>query len=437
MNRTKQYMSKFNKNAAPFTAADYERAKLGITDYLATNFLAKDEQEMTQLIQALGYGEGDSLIIGREATASASFAALYNGLQTHLLDMDDVHSEVRGHPSAVILSALFALTEPTTSGRLFLESYIYGIELMAQLGKLVNPTHYEQGWHNTSTLGGMAAAGALSKLLQLSLDEQCQAMSIAATQAAGLRMSFGTPIKPMHAGFAARNAVDSILLVKAGFPAQTDFLFHPQGFLATLASNVEVASVSDREAPQTWAISEPGLWMKRYPFCSAAIGIADTAEQLYKELQDQKVKDVALIFDHGRDAALIHRRPETGEQGRFSGEYVAWLGLMGRSYEAEAFSKKSLTPDVKQGLSCVTRRYRKIATGQGTELSVTLENGRVLTACVTHPKGSPQNPLTKEEVLAKLVKSNPTINTEDYQKIMKRFTETSMTELLAWIHKGV
>lgn len=187
MNRTKQYMSKFDKNAAPFTAADYERAKLGITDYLAANFLAKDEEEMTQFIQALGYGEGDSLIIGREATASASFAALYNGLQTHLLDMDDVHSEVRGHPSAVILSALFALAEPTTSGCLFLESYIYGIELMAQLGKLVNPTHYEQGWHNTSTLGGMAAAGALSKLLQLSLDKQCQAMSIAATQAAGLQ----------------------------------------------------------------------------------------------------------------------------------------------------------------------------------------------------------------------------------------------------------
>ncbi len=184
----------------------------------------------------------------------------------------------------------------------------------------------------------------------------------------------------------------------------TDYL--AANFLATLAPNVELASVSDREAPQTWAISEPGLWMKRYPFCSAAMGIADAAEQLYKELQGQKVKDVALIFNHGRDAALIHRRPETGEQGRFSGEYVAWLGLMGLSYETEAFSKKSLTPDVKQGLTCVTRRYRKTVTGQGTELSVTLANGQVLTACVTHPKGSPQNPLTKEEVLVKLTKQH-------------------------------
>jgi len=70
-------------------------------------------------------------------------------------------------------------------------------------------------------------------------------------------------------------------------------------------------------------------------------------------------------------------------------------------------------------------------------LDGSLENGQVLTACVTHPKGSPQNPLTETQVLAKLAKSNPTINTEDYQKIMKRFTETSMADLLAWIHKGV
>ncbi|EOT29276.1 MmgE/PrpD family protein [Enterococcus saccharolyticus] len=81
------------------------KAKLALLDYVSASLWARDSPELHQLKKA--YSEqlvGDCVLIGDERTASSSFSALYNGFQAHLLDMDDTHGNVRGHPSAVLFS---------------------------------------------------------------------------------------------------------------------------------------------------------------------------------------------------------------------------------------------------------------------------------------------------------------------------------------------
>jgi len=60
----------------------------------------------------------------------------------------------------VILSALFATLSSEKSSLVnsqrFLTAYIIGVEVMARLGKAVNPAHYLKGWHSTATLGATA-----------------------------------------------------------------------------------------------------------------------------------------------------------------------------------------------------------------------------------------------------------------------------------------
>ena len=53
-------------------------------------------------------GNKKAWLIGQKQLVTARQAALFNGFQAHYLDYDDVHATVRGHPSSVILSALFA-----------------------------------------------------------------------------------------------------------------------------------------------------------------------------------------------------------------------------------------------------------------------------------------------------------------------------------------
>lgn len=81
---------------------------------------------------------------------------MLNGFIAHALDFDDVHSEVRGHPSAVIVPALMASAARGHDERL-LGAYIVGVEVMARLGESIGSRHYEKGWHNTGTLGAIAA----------------------------------------------------------------------------------------------------------------------------------------------------------------------------------------------------------------------------------------------------------------------------------------
>ena len=98
-------------------------------------------------------------IIGQDRKATMSQAALVNGYMGHALDFDDVHSDVRGHPSTVILPTLLSLSgNGQVTGRRFLQAYIVGVEIMARLGQAIGNSHYLRGWHNTSTLGVIAAA---------------------------------------------------------------------------------------------------------------------------------------------------------------------------------------------------------------------------------------------------------------------------------------
>lgn len=163
-----------------------QTAKLALLDYVSASLWARDSPELHQLKKA--YSEqlvGDCVLIGDERTASSSFSALYNGFQAHLLDMDDTHGNVRGHPSAVLFFTLF--TElPHHTGEEVLNAYVIGVEIMARLGLAVNPNHYLQGWHNTSTLGGLAATGAYARLKKLSIEQTLTAMTIATSQAAGV-----------------------------------------------------------------------------------------------------------------------------------------------------------------------------------------------------------------------------------------------------------
>ncbi|OQV64437.1 hypothetical protein AK51_31175 [Serratia nematodiphila DZ0503SBS1] len=71
----------------------------------------------------------------------------------------------------------------------------------------------------------------MARYLQLDQRQTQIALGLAATQAAGLRSQFGSAAKPLHAGLAARNAVNAALLAQAGFIGQ------PEGVLDSLLTS--------------------------------------------------------------------------------------------------------------------------------------------------------------------------------------------------------
>jgi 2-methylcitrate dehydratase PrpD len=147
-------------------------------------------------------------VLERERARAQETAALANGTAAHAHDFDDMCFISLAHPSAPLVAAAFAAAELAgASGRELLDAYVVGFEIEGRLGRAMNPRHYQRGWHCTSTLGTIGAAAAVSRLLKLDAATTGHALAIAASEASGLKENFGTMVKPLHGGLAARSGV--------------------------------------------------------------------------------------------------------------------------------------------------------------------------------------------------------------------------------------
>nr|WGD97964.1 MmgE/PrpD family protein [Bacillus safensis] len=386
-----------------------------LLDAAASALAAKEDegiQKLMQLVEQEG-GAAQIPVIGQGKKVSRQSAAMLNGYLIHALDYDDVHSDVRGHPSAVIIPALLSqLTDGKGYGERFLAAYITGVEVMARLGESIGKAHYERGWHNTGTLGAIAAVCAIGYLKQVSKEELTKAIGFAGAQSAGMRKQFGSDMKPLQAGLAAKTAVWSMDLACSGFGGNDSVLDGALGFFS-LYGDLELAENRLLEGyGSTWRIVSPGLWFKVYPFCSAAHHAADAIQSLMKEraFLPEQVRQVDAIFPPGGDAALIEQTPLTGEEGRFSVEYVIALAVFGQTLTLDAFTKKPIPSDMHTWMKRVSRGYDEMIEphpdafpkGRFTIVKLTLSDGTTISKRVDIPQGAPGCALSKEDIIQKL-----------------------------------
>src|SRR5205809_7500533 len=149
--------------------------------------------------------DSGSTVIGGNSLLPARFAAFANGVSIHADDFDDTQlaaakDRVYGllvHPTAPVLPAVLAFVElKGASGSELMHAYHLGVEVECKVAEAISPRHYEDGLHSTGTCGPLGAAAAGGKLLGFDAKQIRRALSIAASQAAGLRENFGTMTKP-------------------------------------------------------------------------------------------------------------------------------------------------------------------------------------------------------------------------------------------------
>ena len=131
------------------------------------------------------------LIDGTFANSIES-AALIHATAGHALDYDDVQLATVSHPSVPIVPALLAVANgrPELTARMQ-PAFAIGLTVNIALGTVMGFSHYDKGWHATSTLGPLATAAAVAHLLSLDRAQIKNAMAIAAAQAGGI--AFDTP----------------------------------------------------------------------------------------------------------------------------------------------------------------------------------------------------------------------------------------------------
>ncbi|MEG9862405.1 MAG: MmgE/PrpD family protein [Parvularculales bacterium] len=191
-----------------------------------------------ELAGAKGDNKGSHSLVGRREKADLIDAAMINGTIGHALDYDDAIPASMGHATVPVAPTVLALaTEMDASGDMAVRAFLAGYEAECALGRYFGEQHYARGYHATGTIGTFGAAAAASLLLGLDAKQTARALSLAATQASGLKALFGSMGKPMHAGRAAADGLLAARLIARGFDSIENGLEVKQGAGHVLAGN--------------------------------------------------------------------------------------------------------------------------------------------------------------------------------------------------------
>jgi 2-methylcitrate dehydratase PrpD len=374
--------------------------------------LAGAKEPVARIVHALvaAEGSGPCLILGTAARAGAAAAAFANGTAAHALDYDDMCFVSLAHPSAPLVPAVLALGEHTgASGSAALDAYIVGFEIEGRLGRAMNPRHYERGWHCTSTLGVIGAAAAAARLLGLDAATAARALAIAASLAGGLKDNFGTMVKPLHAGMAARQGIVAAQLAKAGITASESALDGPQGFLH--AMDGEVGSLSDlaSDLGARWEILDTGITVKLYPSCAGTHPALDAVLDLHRAhgfgADDVEAVDVGV--DAVTPTILIYSSPASDLQAKFSMPFCVAAAIVFGRVALETFDTPARDDArVRALMPRVTLRVDTDLDAGAPPLTqasvqVRLRDGRILTQRANGARGYPSRPASPDALLDK------------------------------------
>jgi 2-methylcitrate dehydratase PrpD len=355
------------------------------------------------LAQVLGGGHAD-----------AAVAACVNATAAHALDYDDSFPPAITHASAILVPALVAIGQAgAASGRALIDAYLIGLEAQAIVGRGVNPAHYALGWHASSTVGCIGTAAATATLMGLDRDGIARATSVAVSMACGIKAQFGTPVKPLHIGLAARNAIEAARFAAAGMSGRLDILEAARGF-RDMYAGPDAPGYSTPIAPGApHSMDSDGLRPKRHPCCGATHNTLDALLDLkaQHDFRHDDVRSVQTVVSRTHANNLPYARPTDEMQARFSMPYCAALALAQdrltlADFTPQAVRRAALAPLMDR----IEMRRHDAQAEQAARggrpphhVTVVLRDGRRLCATRAHPKGSLEDPFNETDLYDKFI----------------------------------
>ncbi|MFG1710406.1 MmgE/PrpD family protein [Nonomuraea sp. M3C6] len=350
------------------TAEDLELADRSLLDTVAVAVAARNEPVV-------------------QAASSLSEAGRW-AVAAHVLDFDDLHMESTTHISAVCVPAVLAAGGDA-------RAYLAAGGVLARLGGALGWSHYTSGWHVTTTAGAPAAAVGAGVALGLDADRIATAMALAVPAAGGVQRAFGTDSKSLQVGFAADAGVRAAYLAAAGVSAD----------VSALDQWLELVGGDPNALDLTGPAIPGGIGIKIFPCCYALQRPISALAELAGKVDATRVSRIVLKTPKGTVTPLIHHRPDTGLQAKFSLEYAAATALLDSHQGFASFTDHAVQrPEARHLADLVDVRLGEGDDGLlAGEFEAEVHLGDdVLRVRSRFPPGSPQRPPTREELLRKV-----------------------------------
>jgi 2-methylcitrate dehydratase PrpD len=355
-----------------------------------------------QFAQAYG-GEKIATVVASHILCGPIEAAFANGMLAHSDETDDDFTTGGAHPGCAVVPAALASAEKFgIGGTHFLRAVALGYDIAMRAVKTVGPgmkeTHPLVG-----TMGATAAAGCAASL---NAQQMRWLLDYAAQQAGAGIGSWRRDTDHIEKAFVfgamgARNGVNAALVVHSGWTGVNDVLSGPNNFVESYNPKADPSGMIDQLGERYGVVQTT---IKKWTTGGPIQAPLDALESLRKRqpFAADQVKQVVV-----RAASSAAYTVNNRDMPDICLQHLVAVMLIDKTVSFRAAHDKARMQD-----PAVLRERAKVQLVPDEELEklipvrvaiveVTLNDGTRLTERVEHVRGTPENPMTRDEVVAK------------------------------------
>jgi 2-methylcitrate dehydratase PrpD len=423
MEKLSSYMAEARNRALPDNVV--QETEHHILDTIAAMVSGSDLPPGRMAIDfARSYGgEKIATVVASQILCGPIEAAFANGELAHSDETDDDFTTGGAHPGcAVVPAALAAGEQFGISGTHFLRAVTLGYDIAFRAMKTVGPGMKET--HNlVGTMGGTAAAGCTASL---SAQQMRWLFDYAAQQAGAGIGAWRRDTDHIEKAFlfgamGARNGVNAALVVHAGWTGVDDVLSGPNNFVESYNSKADAAGMID-QLGELYGVTVTTL--KKWTTGGPIQAPLDALENLQKHhpFQADQVRQVVV-----RVATSAAYTVNNRDMPDICLQHLVAVMLLDKTVSFRAAHDKARMQD-----SSVLHERAKVQLVPDADLEklipvrvavveVTLSDGTLLSERVEHVRGTPENPMIRDEVVAKARElMTPVLGAEKCSKLIER-----------------
>ncbi len=408
MHRLSTYMSEASGRALPDEVT--EKTKQHILDTLAAMISGSELTPGRAALQFAGaYGGKDvATVVASKIVCGPIEAALTNGVLAHADETDDSHAPSQSHPGCAVVPAALAAGERFgISGTHFLRAVALGYDIGPRFTMTLGGQQFEaeSHWstHSISPLFGAAAAAGCAASLNVA--QMRFLLGYTAHQSSGLgawNRDTEHIQKAFHfGGMTARSGVTSALIVQAGWTGVQDIFSGKDNFFEAYNPHADPAGLAE-QLGERFEILRTNI--KKWPVGSPIQAALDALEILRRQrpFHSNEVQQVSVRLATD-EAAIVNNR----EIPDICLQHMTAVMMMDKTVTFNSAHDKGRMKDpatlrerdkVKLILDDQLERLMPLRVAI---VEVQLTDGTHLTQRVDNVRGTPKNPMTTEEIVAK------------------------------------
>jgi len=404
-----------NLNYEDIPAPELKEAKRFLLDSVGCALAAVDNEDMAAIyrfVDKLG-GTPEASLIGTGAKTNAANAALMNSLLVRALDYNDIYWEQDpSHPSDIIFGAISPAEALGKGGKDALVGILIAYELEMRWCLACFPGVREVGWHH-ATLTQFVSPFVAGRIYDLDADQMVAAAGISGSShftLGGVVAGHLTNMKNTADPLATQAGVLAALMAREGYSGPVEVIEGKEGFQHVIHNVTLKPEILLEDLGTRFLITEcaykafPTEALTHQPI-SAVLNIMEKQGLVAEDLAEIHIQTTTRGADILSDPSKYD--PQTKETADHSLPYciaaaAADGGLWPTSFEEEKLFDprvRALLPKIKV---VANKEIDDLFPGVKRAIAtLTTQDGRRFTETVDYAKGSPQNPMSDKEIIAK------------------------------------